>query len=31
MIESSFDPLGCFDQSEVEALDKLLTRLVKHL
>ena len=30
-IESSFDPLGCFDQSEVEALDELLGRLVEHL
>jgi len=30
-IESSFDPLGCFDQSEIEALDDLLARLVKHL
>jgi DNA-binding MarR family transcriptional regulator len=30
-IESSFDPLGCFDRSEVEALDELLGRLVEHL
>ena len=30
-IESSFDPLGCFDQSEAGALDALLGRLVEHL
>jgi DNA-binding MarR family transcriptional regulator len=28
---SAFDPLGCFDQDEVEMLDGLLDRLVKHL
>lgn len=30
-IESSFDPMGCFDQGEIEVLDSLLGRLVKHL
>ena len=30
-LESAIDPLGCFDQDEIEVLDGLLGRLVKHL
>ena len=30
-LESASDPLGCFDQDEIEVLDSLLARLVKHV
>jgi DNA-binding MarR family transcriptional regulator len=30
-LQAAVDPLGCFDQGEIEVLDKLLGRLVKHL
>jgi DNA-binding MarR family transcriptional regulator len=30
-IDSAFDPLGCFGEDEIEVLDDLLGRLVKHL